>query len=101
MSYAPRLDEPGFEIGSSKFHGSFAGFAKPEPALKRPAARRLNDDWYQQVAEAYIAAADRGEKPRTAVARLAGVSTDVAGRWIYEARKRGHLAPTRPGRVTA
>lgn len=96
-----RLDEPQVAIGSAAFVAAFTGFAKPEPKLVRPAGRRLDDDWYRQVAEVYIAAKDRGEKPRAAVARLAGVSTDVAGRWIYEARKRGHLAPTRPGRVSA
>jgi hypothetical protein len=63
--------------------------------------RRLDDDWYAKVGATYIAAKDRGLKPRMAIAELAGVSTDVAGRWIYEARKRGHLPPTRPGRVSA
>jgi hypothetical protein len=36
----------------------------------------------------------RGLKRRTAVAEAAGVSVDVAGRWIYEARKRDLIRET-------
>ena len=37
------------------------------------------------------------------IAEDAGVTPEVAGRWIYEARKpeRGFLPPTSPGRVSA
>jgi hypothetical protein len=100
---AARFDEPSPAIGSAEFHEAFSGWVQPEPALelRRPPGRRLDDDWYVRVGATYIAAKDRGLKPRTAIAELAGVSTDVAGRWIYEARKRGHLPPTRPGRVSA
>lgn len=100
---AARLDEPPPTIGSAEFREAFSGWVQPEPALelRRPPGRRLDDDWYVKVGATYIAAKDRGLKPRTAIAELAGVSTDVAGRWIYEARKRGHLPPTRPGRVSA
>jgi hypothetical protein len=86
------------------FLKAFTGYGHwPEPAivLDRPAGRRLDDDWYAKVAEAYRLAAARGLKPRTAIAEAASVSTDVAGRWVYEARKRGLLPKTQPGRVTA
>jgi hypothetical protein len=100
---AARLGEPSPAIGSAEFHEAFDGWVQPEPPLelKRPPGRRLDDDWYAKVGTTYVAAKDQGLKPRTAIAELAGVSTDVAGRWIYEARKRGHLPPTRPGRVSA
>jgi hypothetical protein len=101
---AARLDEPNPVIGSREFYEAFTGWVQPEPEpveLERPAGRRLDDDWYAKVAGAYVAAKDRGLKPRTAIAEGAGVSPELAGRWIYQARKRGHLPPTRPGRVSA
>jgi hypothetical protein len=99
---AARYEEPEPGIGTAEFHRAFTGFMHPEPLeLTRPKGHRLDDDWYAKVAATYVAAKDRGLKPRTTIAELADVSTDVAGRWIYEARKRGHLAPTKPGRVTA
>jgi hypothetical protein len=38
--------------------------------------------------------------PRSAIAEAAKVSTDVAGRWVREARKRGFLPATDPGKVS-
>jgi hypothetical protein len=100
---AARLDESPPEIGSAEFEAAFGGWVQPEPPLEltRPLGRRLDDDWYAKVGATYVAAKEQGLKPRTKIAELAGVSTDVAGRWVYEARKRGHLPPTRPGRVSA
>jgi hypothetical protein len=89
---------------SEGFLRAMSGFGHaPEPpiSLKRPAGKRLSDAWYGEVARAYKAAAARGLKPRTTIAHEAGVSLDVAGRWIYQARKRGHLPPTQPGKVNA
>ena len=94
--------------GSPEFVNLFMGYRRPDPeplaplpALKRPTGRRLDDAGYGTVAEFYREASARGLKPRAAIAEAAGASPDVAGRWIYEARKRGFLPPTRPGRVTA
>ena len=53
--------------------------------LERPPGRRLNDDFYAQVADVYRRVAGRQKNPRTVIAEAAGVSTDVAGRWVYEA----------------
>jgi len=67
--------------------------------LKRPAGRNLPDEFYATVAERYRDAAGRGLSPRAAIAEAAGVSADVAGRWVRQARKRGYLPPTEPGKV--
>jgi hypothetical protein len=98
-----RLDED-YDIGLDFFE-KFTGFTKPAGpvpriTLKRPEGRRLDDSFYAKVADAYRAAAARGMKPRTAIAKAADVSTDVAGRWVHEARKRGYLPPGEQGRVT-
>jgi len=104
---ASLLDAPVAGLGSEEFIRSFTGFghvpAPPLPpiTLERPQGRRLTDEWYAEVATAYRLAADRGLKPRKTIAEAAGASADVAGRWIYEARKRGLLPATQPGRVFA
>jgi len=99
-----RLEEPIGPAGTVEFFVAFNG--RPIPAepikLKRPSGKRLDDSWYEAVAKAYETALARGENPRAAIAKAAGVSPDVAGRWIYEARKpeRGFLPPTEPGKVS-
>ena len=99
------LDKPALEPGSPEFDEVFAtGWPHPEPPLpklERPSGRRLNDDFYAGVATLYRAAAVRGLNPRTTVAEVAGASTEVAGRWVREARKRGQLPPTAPGKARA
>ena len=98
-----RRDETAPEPGSPEFAEAFAtGWLHPEPPplkLKRPRGRRLPDDFYAAVANLYLQAAARGLNPRTAVAEAAGATTEVAGRWVREARKRGQLPPTAPGKV--
>jgi hypothetical protein len=71
--------------------------------LERPAGRRLDDAFYERVGFVYREAVARGLKPRRAIAEAAGVTSDVAGRWIYEARKRerGFIPKTSPGKVNA
>jgi len=98
-----RMDHDVAELGTNEFHEQFTGFVHPEPPLRleRPRGRALPDDFYGEVADAYRAATARGLRPRTAIAQAANVSTDVAGRWVREARKRELLPPTSPGRVRA
>ena len=99
-----RLRERTAEPGTADFFRSFTGYVKqaePPLVLRRPKGKALNDAWYQEVADVYRAAAARGLRPRVAIADAAGVSRDVAGRWVYEARKRGFLPPTDAGKVTA
>jgi hypothetical protein len=97
-----RMSEPVHAPQTAEFYASFDGFVKYEPPieLKRPKGRRLDDTWYSQVADAYVAATGRGLNPRASIAEAAGVSPDVAGRWIHQARKRHLLAATKPGKVT-
>ena len=96
-----RLGEAVPEPGSVEFKQALAGYLTPElPPLERPARRNLPDEFYATVAaERYRDAAARGLTPRTAIAESASVSTEVAGRWVREARKRGFLPTTEPGKV--
>lgn len=91
---AARLtDEP--EPG---FRGAFGQPRRREPiTLERPRSHRLDDNFYERVSVAYRQALGRGLRPRQAIAKAANVSPDVAGRWIYEARRRRLLPKTRPG----
>jgi hypothetical protein len=91
------------EVGTPEFYDVFTGWVHDEPplTLERPKGRALPDEFFAKVAETYRAATIRGRPPRTAVAEAAGVSTDVAGRWVREARKRKYLPGTEQGKVTA
>jgi hypothetical protein len=97
-----RLDQIVPEVGTPEFQGSFTSWVQAEPplTLERPKGRALPDEFFAKVAETYRAATIRGWPPRTAVAEAAGVSTDVAGRWVREARKRQYLPATKQGKVT-
>jgi hypothetical protein len=69
--------------------------------LERPAGRKLDDSFYERVGFVYRQAVGRGLKPRRAIAEAAGVTPDVAGRWIHQARNRDFIPKTSPGKVTA
>jgi hypothetical protein len=69
--------------------------------LERPAGRKLGDAFYERVGLVYRQAVARGLKPRRAIAEAAGVTDDVAGRWIHQARRRNFLPETKPGTVNA
>jgi hypothetical protein len=97
---ASRLNEHVEPLGTAGFLLSFSDYAKSERvSLKRPPGRRLDNDWYANVAAVYRDAVARGENPRSAIMDAAGVSSDLAGRWVYQARQRGLLAKTNPGQV--
>jgi hypothetical protein len=86
------------------FRGAFAEPVRDRGKpirLVRPRGHRLPDSFYASVALAYRQAVGRGLNPRQAIAEAAGVSPDVAGRWIYQARKRELIPKTSPGKVTA
>jgi hypothetical protein len=69
-----------------------------KPDRRRP---QLDDEHYVRVAHLYSSAANRGTPPRKAVASVMRVSEPTASRWIAEARGRGLLPPTSPGRARA
>lgn len=97
-----RLGEQVPEVGTVEFVKAFDGFLVPEPIkLERPAGRNLPDSFYATVGEAYRAAVANGLRPRITIAEAAGVSNEVAGRWVRQARKRGYLPATEPGKVSA
>ncbi len=97
-------EELGARLGEEPEPGFRGAFGEPKRGtpllIKRPPGRRLDESFYQRVAVVYRQAVGRGLKPRVAIAEAAGVSNDVAGRWIYEARKRDLIPKTRPGKVT-
>jgi hypothetical protein len=69
--------------------------------LKRPAARRLDDSFYADVAHAYQSAVAFGLNPRKAIVEdTAAADATVAG-WVLEARRRGRLPSAKPGKVSA
>jgi hypothetical protein len=101
---AARLEERAPDPGTIEFMQSGSGFLIPEPPpvkIERPKGRNLSDDFYATVGDAYRVAVERGEAPRTTIAESAGVSNEVAGRWVRQARKRGYLPVTEPGKVSA
>jgi hypothetical protein len=69
--------------------------------LKRPAGRRLDDDFYKDVAHAYQSAVAFGLLPRKAIVIDTGAADATVASWIVEARRRGYLPPARPGKVSA
>lgn len=69
--------------------------------LRRPARRRLDDGFYANVARAYRDATIRGLNPRQTIAADTGAAPDTVAGWVMEARRRGHLPPARPGKVSA
>jgi len=73
----------------------------PRYRLRRPAAKRLGDDFYARVARAYRDAVAHGANPRKAMVEDTGAADATVAGWVMEARRRGHLPPAKPGRVSA
>lgn len=74
---------------------------RPRYRLKRPARRRLGDAFYANVARAYRDAVARGMHPRKTIVADTGAADTTVAEWIMEARRRGHLPPAEPGKVSA
>lgn len=74
---------------------------KPRYRLERPASRRLNDAFFENVARAYRDALSRGLKPRQALAADTGAARDTVAGWILQSRRRGYLPPAQPGKAIA
>jgi hypothetical protein len=73
----------------------------PRYRLKRPARRKRDDRFFKNVARCYTDAAIRGLPPRKAIVVDTGVADATAGAWVLEARRRGFLPPTEPGKVSS
>jgi hypothetical protein len=71
--------------------------------LKRPTGRKLDEDFFKNVAHAYESAIAFGLNPRQAIVADTGASDATVARWIMEARKpeRKYLPSTQPGKATA
>ncbi len=68
------------------------------PPLDRP--DRIDDAFLRHVADAYADAIRHGARsPAAALARQATVPVRTVHRWIYLARKAGHLPPGSQGRI--
>lgn len=78
------------------YGGSTQWFRDKAVTLKPP-ADGLTQEFLQDVAAAYRTAVARGERPNKALAEQTGYTARTVQRWVYLARKAGHLAPTRPG----
>ncbi len=69
----------------------------PSTARLSPPTAGLTADFLRQVADAYLAAVRRGERPNKALAAQVGHDNSrTVERWVYLARKRGLLPPSRP-----
>jgi hypothetical protein len=74
--------------------------AEPAPVAPLGHPERIDDAFLQHVADAYADAIRRGAKsPAVAIARESSLSVRTVHRWIYLARKAGHLPPGSQGRV--
>jgi hypothetical protein len=83
--------------------GAFRAALKrvPRTPLRRPAGRKLDEDFYREVAFAYRDDVRRGLNPGKTIAADTGKPTSTVNRWIGEARRRGFLPAAEPGKVSA
>lgn len=119
IEHAVNASERGQAVAGPVVFGLAVGYSNPTPEdlpahfrdkrrrivqpvkLERPTTRRLDDDFYIDVARAYRAAVERGENPRKALAEASSTPADTVARWIAEARRRGYLPRAQPGKVSA
>jgi hypothetical protein len=76
-----------------------AGSSPPFELTPRSSTEGLTDRFLQEVACAYRDALARGLRPNIALAEQTQAPKRTVERWVWLARKAGHLEPTRPGRV--
>jgi hypothetical protein len=78
--------------------GSFADAVLP-PALRDSAGGGYRDEFYGAVAAIYRSLAASTPRPVAEMAGANDVPVTTAQRWVKEARRRGLLAPGRPGKA--
>jgi hypothetical protein len=77
-----------------------AGAAEPPRVAPLDRPDRIDDAFLRHVADAYTDAIRRGAKsPAAVLAAQATVPVRTVHRWIYLARKAGHLPPGSQGRI--
>lgn len=77
-----------------------AGPAPPADLIvKVPVSRAYGDDFYQSVADAYLAAASGSNRPAKEIAEVNDVPVATVHRWVKEARRRKMLPTARPGKA--
>lgn len=69
--------------------------------LERPPGKALPDAFFRDVAHAYQSAVAFGLNPRQALGADTGAADATVAGWVVEARRRGHLPPAQPGKVSA
>jgi hypothetical protein len=73
----------------------------PRQKLKRPSGRRLDDQFYREVASAYVSAVAHGLRPAKTLAEDSDTPQGTVNRWIASARARGFLPKTTAGKARA
>jgi hypothetical protein len=92
---------------ASPFDGEWLGaeaWPAPDPAvlpagLRRDATGGYPDEFYDAVAVVYRQLAAASHRPVAQMAGANDVPLTTAQRWVKEARRRGLLAPGRPGKA--
>ena len=87
----PEADPPALE--------EWAELYAHETVAARRSRPRLDDDHFRDVAGIYRSALGDGLDPVAQVKAAFSVARSTAGRWVVEARKRGHLGPTTRGKA--
>ncbi len=72
---------------------------RPPAATRTFTSRGRPDSFYAGIARDYSDLAQTSRRPAAELADRHGVPVTTAHRWIKEARRRGHLAPGRPGKA--
>jgi len=84
------------EQGIDPFQHEFATDGYPDAAnIHRKPTNRLSDEFLQEIARQYV---EVGHGYARTIAQQRGVSRRTVISWVEKARKRGYLAPTKPGR---
>lgn len=89
-----RSARPRFDANDTGWDQPVAG-----PAGRRKRSAGRPDRFYADVAATYRELAQTSRRPAVELAARHDVPVTTAHRWIKEARRRGHLAPGRPGKA--
>lgn len=94
------LDSLDEQVGHPEQAIGAAFRSAPRKKLRRPVKRRLDDDFFRDVAFTYREAVERGLNPGKTIAEDAGVPYSTAARWVAQARERRYLGEAQQGKVS-